>query len=74
MNTELQILRRSVQKWSKGLDRHYEKMDAIEDWSDKTKYQMSLAFVGARDVLISQQCAYIEALEKQLGIMEEVQP
>jgi hypothetical protein len=67
MDTEFDEKQRSVRKWTKGLHRHYDKMDAIEEWHEKTRYQMSLPFVGARDILITVQADYIQALEMALS-------
>lgn len=66
MDSEFDTMQRSVRKWRKGLERHYDKMDTIEERSDKTHYQMSLPFIGARDILITVQGNYIQALEMAL--------
>ncbi len=66
MTPTLEQLKRTVAQRSKGVDRHYDKMDAIEEWDKKGEYQKSITFVGARDALISAQMAYIAALESAL--------
>jgi hypothetical protein len=64
--TNLDELKAHVNQRLKGVNRHWDKLDAIEDYEAKDHYMRSPVFIGANLALISAQERYIQALEQAL--------
>lgn len=71
MYSILEERKRQVARWSKCLDRHWDKVDNEPDWNKKDKVMYSMAFVGASLKYISELEQYTKALENRIKELSE---